>query len=101
MTTRFIMFLAPRACSAASGAGQGLGVLPMFDALLDTSWLRRERGLAGGFLAGLVGYRPQPSALEVGAYAASLVAACRLLFGRLGFPLLPPVRPGHTPAEVG
>lgn len=82
-TTVLIMLLAAGLFSAGVGRLQGMGVLPMTDALWDTSWLLSDRSLAGSFLGGLVGYRAQPSAFEAGAYALYLVAAGFLLFGRL------------------
>jgi len=82
-TTVLIMLLAAGLFSTGVGRLQGLGVLPMTDALWDTSWLLSDRSLAGGFLGGLVGYRARPSAFEAGAYALYLIVAGFLLFGRL------------------
>lgn len=101
VTTLFIMFLAAGLFSSGIGRLQGLSFLPMTDPLWDTSWLLSDRSLVGSFLAGLVGYRAQPSSFEVGAYAAYLAAAGLLLFGHPGSRPLPPVRPGRIPAQVG
>ena len=84
LTTLFIMFLAAGLFSGGIGRLQGLGFLPMTDTLWDTSWLLSDRDMVGSFLAGLVGYRAQPSAFEVVAYGAYLLAAGLLLFGRPG-----------------
>ncbi len=101
VTTLFIMFLAAGLFSSGIGRLQGLGFLPMTDALWDTSWLLSDRSLVGSFLAGLVGYRARPSAFEVGAYLVYLVVASFLLFGS-GRPTssLEPEQ-DRTPANVG
>jgi high-affinity iron transporter len=83
VTTVLIMLLAAGLFSGGVGRLQGLGFLPVTDPLWDTSWLLSDRGVAGSFLGGLVGYRAQPSAFEVGAYLLYLVAAGFLLFGHL------------------
>ncbi len=82
VTTLFIMFLAAGLFSTGIGRLQGLGVLPMGDPLWNTSVILSDRSLLGSFLGGLVGYRAQPSALEVGAYLAYLLAAGTLLYRR-------------------
>jgi high-affinity iron transporter len=82
VTTAFIMLLAAGLLSGGVGRLQGLGVLPLSDPLWNTSWLLSDRSVAGGFLSGLIGYRSQPSLPEVCAYAAYLLVAGTLLFGR-------------------
>ena len=89
VTTAFIMLLAAGLLSSGVGRLQGLGVLPATAPIWNTSWLLSDRGIAGGFLAGLVGYRAQPSLPEVCAYLAYLIFASLLLFGR------------RTPARIG
>ena len=57
----------------AIGKLQTLGFLPATSVAWDTSWLLDDHGAVGGFLTGLVGYRAQPSTLEV----AAVRALCR------------------------
>jgi high-affinity iron transporter len=86
VTSLLILFLAAGLFSAGVGRLQSLGVLPGGEPLWDTSWLLDDHGSVGGFLAGLVGYRARPSALEVAAYVVYLVGASLLVlpsfFGR-------------------
>jgi high-affinity iron transporter len=82
VTTFFIMLLAAGLLSSGIGRLQGLRVLPLSDPLWNTSWLLSDRSVAGGFLSGLVGYRAQPTLPEVCAYAAYMLVAGALLFGR-------------------
>src|SRR5262249_57828539 len=86
ITSLFIMLLAAGLFSAGIGRLQGIGLLPGGDPLWDTSWLLDDHGSVGGFLAGLVGYRARPSALEVAGYILYLAGATALvmpsLFGR-------------------
>ena len=82
VTTAFIMLLAAGLFSTGVGRLQGLGVLPTSEPLWDTSWLLSDKSIAGGFLSGLIGYRQQPSLLEVIAYVAYLAGVGVLLFGR-------------------
>src|SRR5690349_7149756 len=85
VTSVLIMFLAAGLFSAGVGRLQGVGLLPGGDAIWDTTWLLDDRGGAGGFLAGLVGYRARPSALEIVAYVVYLAVAIALVFpGRHG-----------------
>jgi high-affinity iron transporter len=88
ITSLFIMFLAAGLFSAGVGRLQGIGFLPGGDPLWDTAWLLDDHGGVGGFLAGLVGYRARPSALEVVAYGVYLGAASLIFFPRRA-------RPGH------
>jgi high-affinity iron transporter len=78
VTSLFILFLAAGLFSAGIGRLQGIGLLPGGDPLWDTSWLLDDHGGVGGFLAGLIGYRARPSALELLAYAVYLVGASAL-----------------------
>jgi high-affinity iron transporter len=86
VTSLLILFLAAGLFSAGVGRLQSLGVLPGGDPLWDTSWLLDDHGSVGGFLAGLVGYRARPSALEAVAYVVYLAGASLLVlpsfFGR-------------------
>jgi high-affinity iron transporter len=88
-TTLFIMFLAAGLFSTGIGRLQGLGLLPLGDPLWDTSSVLSDRSLLGSFLGGLVGYRTQPSALEVGGYLAYLLVVGILVYGRSSPPLAP------------
>ena len=69
--------------SAGVGRLQGIGFLPGGDPLWDTSWLLDDHGGAGSFLAGLIGYRARPSALEVVAYIVYLAGASLVFFPQL------------------
>jgi len=82
VTTVFIMLLAAGLFSTGIGRLQGLGFLPMGQALWDTSFILSDRTVLGSFLAGLVGYRARPSALEASAYVVYIVTAAVLLWGR-------------------
>lgn len=82
LTTVFIMLLAAGLFSNGVGRLQWLGVLPASEPLWNTSWLLRDKSIAGGFISGLIGYRAQPTLPEVGAYLTYLVVAWVLLFGR-------------------
>lgn len=83
VTSLLIMFLAAGLFSSGVGRLQGVGLLPGGDALWDTAWLLDDHGGVGGFLAGLVGYRARPSALEVTAYLLYLAGASALFFPRV------------------
>ena len=83
VTSLFILLLAAGLFSAGVGRLQGIGLLPGGDAVWDTSWLLDDHGTVGGFLAGLIGYRARPSALELVAYALYLLVASPLFFPRL------------------
>jgi high-affinity iron transporter len=68
----------------ATGVGrlQGLGWVPQYAPLWDSSWLLDDRSVIGSFLAGLIGYRAAPTAPEVGAYLCYLVLAAALFVPR-------------------
>ena len=80
LTSLVILFVAAGLFSAGIGRLQAFGVLPAGDGLWDTSWLLEEHGSVGGFLAGLIGYRARPTALEAAGYVVYLLAASRLFF---------------------
>src|SRR5438876_122147 len=69
---------------AGVGKLEGFGLLPASPTLWDTSHLLSDRGILGGFLGGLAGYRARPSLLEVIAYASYLLVAATLFFGVTG-----------------
>jgi high-affinity iron transporter len=81
-TSVLLILLAAGLFSTGVGRLQGLGVLPQASAVWDTSAWLDDRGVVGGFLAGLIGYRATPSALEVAAYAAYLAVMLLVLFPR-------------------
>ena len=79
-TSALVILLAAGLFSSGVGRLQGLGALPNGGAVWDTSAFLSDRGLIGGFLGGLVGYRAAPSALEVLAWVGYLVVATALFF---------------------
>lgn len=81
VTSIFLLFLAAGLFSTGVGRLQGMGVLPVGEPLWDASPILSENGLVGRFLNGLIGYRAQPSAVEVAGYLSYLVVAGLLLFG--------------------
>ncbi len=81
-TTVLLMFLAAGLFSTGVGRLQGMGILPQASALWDTSAWLDDRGVIGGFLAGLIGYRATPSALEVAAYVVYLAVTLAMFFPR-------------------
>jgi high-affinity iron transporter len=82
-TSVLLLFLAGGLFSAGVGRLQGLGLLPGGDPAWDTSWLLDDHGALGGLVAGLVGYRARPTALEIAAYALYIVGAGTLFFPAL------------------
>lgn len=88
VTSILLLFISAGLFSAGIGRLQGLGVLPIGDAVWDTSWLLDDGGLVGSFVGGLVGYRARPSAFEVGAYVVYL-AVVGILFFRPSAPVEP------------
>jgi high-affinity iron transporter len=83
ITTALVIVLAAGLFSSGVGRLQGLGMLPQGGAVWDTSAVLSDRGVIGGFLGGLVGYRAAPSAFEVAAWLAYLVVATLLIFPEL------------------
>lgn len=81
VTSVLLLLVAAGLLGTAVGRLQTLGFLPATAVAWDTSWLLDDHGALGGFLTGLVGYRAQPSTLEVAAYVAYVVFAGWLLFG--------------------
>jgi high-affinity iron transporter len=79
-TSILIILLAAGLFSSGVGRLQGLGLLPNGGAVWDTSDVLSDRGLIGGFLGGLIGYRAAPSALEVTAWLGYLGVAAILFF---------------------
>lgn len=91
-TSVLLLFLAGGLFAGGVGRLQGVGVLPAGDPVWDTSWLLDDHGFVGGLLAGLVGYRARPTALEIAAYVLYIAVA-----GTLFFPALVRRRvPGRT-----
>ena len=82
-TSVLLLFLAGGLVASGVGRLQGLGVLPAGDPLWDTSWLLDDQSTVGSLLAGLVGYRARPTALEVGGYVLYVVVAGTLFFPAL------------------
>jgi high-affinity iron transporter len=79
VTSILILFLAAGLFSAGIGRLQAMGMLPAGDPVWDTSWLLDDHGSVGGFLAGLIGYRARPSALEIVGYVLYLAGASVLV----------------------
>jgi high-affinity iron transporter len=82
VTSVLLLLVAAGLFSAGVGKLEALGLLPGSATLWDTSHVLDDHGGVGGFLAGLVGYRARPSALETLAYAGYLLVAGTLFFGR-------------------
>ncbi|HMH49236.1 MAG TPA: FTR1 family protein [Candidatus Acidoferrum sp.] len=82
VTSVLLLLVAAGLFSTGVGKLEAFGLLPGSPILWDTSRLLGDRGGVGGFLAGLVGYRARPSALEALAYVGYLLVAGTLLFGR-------------------
>ena len=76
-----LLLVAAGLLGTAVGRLQTLGFLPATGVAWDTSWLLDDHGTVGGFLTGLVGYRAQPSTLEVAVYAVYVALAGWLFFG--------------------
>jgi high-affinity iron transporter len=79
VTSVLILFLAAGLFSTGIGRLQAIGALPAGDPVWDTSWLLDDHGSVGGFLAGLIGYRARPSALEIAGYVLYLAGASVLV----------------------
>ena len=79
-TSVLLLFLAGGIFSAGVGKLQGLGVLSAGDPLWDTSQILDDHGGLGSLLAGLVGYRARPTALEIAAYGSYVLVAGALFF---------------------
>jgi len=84
VTSGLLLFLAAGMFSTGVGKLEAMGFLPPSPTLWDTSFVLDDRGLVGGFLFGLIGYRARPSVLEAAAYAAYIVIAGWALFGGVG-----------------
>jgi high-affinity iron transporter len=83
VTSVLLLLLAGGMFSTGVGKLEALGLLPQSSTVWDTSVFVSDRGLVGGFLGGLIGYRARPSALEAGAYLAYVLVAGTLLFGKI------------------
>src|SRR6266542_1488430 len=99
VTSLLLLLVAAGLFSAGVGKLEGFGLLPASPTLWDTSHLLSDRGILGGFLGGLAGYRARPSLLEVIAYASYLLVAATLFFGVTGAAADRP-RPAREPAGV-
>jgi len=99
VTSILLLLVAAGLFSAGVGKLEGFGLLPASPTLWDTSHLLSDRGILGGFLGGLVGYRARPSLLEAIAYAGYLLVAAALFFGVTGAAADGP-RPAREPAGV-
>jgi high-affinity iron transporter len=83
VTSVLLLLLAGGMFSTGVGKLETIGLLPQSSSLWDMSFLVSDRSLVGSFLAGLIGYRAQPSAFEAGAYLAYVLVAGVLLFGKM------------------
>jgi high-affinity iron transporter len=99
VTSILLLLVAAGLFSAGVGKLEGFGLLPASPTLWDTSHLLSDRGILGGFLGGLAGYRARPSLLEVIAYVGYLLVAGTLFFGVTGAAADRP-RPSREPAGV-
>ena len=82
VTSVLLLLVAAGLFATGIGKLEAFGLLPGTAALWDTSRVLDDHGGVGGFLAGLIGYRARPSALETLAYASYLLVAGILFFGR-------------------
>jgi high-affinity iron transporter len=89
ITSALLILLAAGLFSTGIGRLQGLGWLPTGAAVWDSSAVLSDRSLLGGFLAGLVGYRAAPSALELIGWLGYLAVATLLFFPELARGRLP------------
>ena len=89
VTSVVLLLVASGLFSTGVGRLEGFGVLPRTPEVWDTSGVVDDHSLAGSFLAGLVGYRARPSALELVSYVGYAAIAWWLFFGARRLP-----RPG-------
>lgn len=75
VTTVLLVLVAGGLLASAVGRLDGLGYMPSTPIVWDTSWLLDDQGGAGGFIAGLLGYRARPTLLEVGVWVTYLALA--------------------------
>src|SRR2546425_5260259 len=80
-TSVVLLLIAAGLFSTGLGKLQALGVLPVTDALWDSSALLSDHSLVGGFATGLVGYRARPTLVEVTGYMLYLITAGALFLG--------------------
>jgi high-affinity iron transporter len=94
VTSVLLLLISAGLSSTGVGKLQGLGFLPGTGTVWDTSAVLADDSILGMFLAGLIGYRARPSALELAAYVTYVVVAGLLFFGDA----LRPRRPGRAGA---
>ena len=99
VTSVLLLLVAAGLFSSGIGRLEGLGLLPASSTLWDTSRVLSDRGVVGGFLGGLVGYRARPSLLETLAYASYLLVAGILFFATSASPA-PRVSETSEPAGI-
>ena len=92
ITTVLLVLVSAGLLASAIARLEGLGYLPATPTLWDTSWLLEEQSGVGGFVAGLLGYRAQPTLLELIAWALDLATVGTLLWR--------PVRASRPAARV-
>ena len=80
VTTILLVLVAAGLLSSAIARMDNLGWVPSTSMLWDTSWLLQDGHGVGGFLAGLVGYRAQPTLLEALGWLAYVTLAGALLW---------------------
>src|SRR2546422_1410095 len=80
-TSVVLLLIAAGLFSTGLGKLQALGVLPVTDALWDSSALLSDHGLVGGFATGLLGYRARPTPREGTGYMLDLITAGALFLG--------------------
>jgi high-affinity iron transporter len=80
ITGILLLFIAAGLAASAAGKLIQIGYLPpLVYQLWDSSWLLDESGLIGSVIAGLLGYRSNPSLLEVLVYVLYFPAVLLLL----------------------
>ena len=79
VTTVLLVLVAAGLLASVVARLDGLGYLPSTPMLWDTSAVLEEKSGVGGFVAGLLGYRAQPTVLEASVWAAYLVFTSVLL----------------------
>jgi high-affinity iron transporter len=89
VTTVLLVLVAGGLLASAVGRLDGLGYLPSTPQLWDTSWIVDEGSGVGGFVAGLLGYRARPTALEAGVWAFYLLVVSPVLWKSVPAPKAP------------
>ena len=80
VTTVLLLLVAAGLLASAVARLDSLGWLPSTQPLWDTSWLLADGKGLGGFLAGLIGYRAQPTLMEGFAWLAYILTVGVLLW---------------------